>query len=363
MAVNNPCAYQQAGTYPASLDRLHQTSARFIPTTLDTTSVAARSGIVGGQSGRQANYNMTNWDVTIGRFVAVIENTFGTNQGDYSVFNDNSQVLTVAASSPTTNRIDIIGVRVQDAFYTGVVNSADLAIVQGTPAAGTPAPPTLPASFMPIVQVTVNAGTTTGVLTDMRKRTAIMGAAYSPFVNQLTDNGTAVGELQIMPAAGVYPARLRSWDGAAWRGASSYGFQPPAQSGSGTLPAGSATGAVIFALSVADPGYSYALEVSGALGWGVLSATSSLAHNMWVTTTLDSTTYNSGRISSGFAIALPGIAAGNSQPSYQLAPQTSAVLTGAHTVRLMCRNNHASDTYTIPAASVESRLQCLLVPA
>src|SRR6187549_3393748 len=141
MAVNNPPAYLQAGTYPAALDRLYQTSTRFLPTTLNTTDQAARSGILGGQSGRQGNASVTNFDVSVGCFAAIIENTFTTNGGDYAVFSDNTQVLSLTASSPTTNRIDIIGVRVQDAFYSGAVNSADLVAVQGTATAGTPADP------------------------------------------------------------------------------------------------------------------------------------------------------------------------------------------------------------------------------
>lgn len=361
MAVDNPPAFLQAGSYSASRDRLHLVSARHVPTTLNTTDAACRGGILGGGAGRQANFNMTGWDVTVGRFIAVVENTFASQPGDYQVLNMASQVLTVTASSPTTNRIDIIGVRVQDAFYSGVLNQADLVVVQGTPAAGTPSAPTLPASFLPIVQVTVNANTSTGILADLRKRTGAMGSVYAPFTGQLADAGTMVGEAQLMPAAAPYPARVRVWDGTTWRGTTSYAFAMPAQTGSGTLPAGSAVGAVIVALAVPDPGYPYKLDVSGSMGWGVVPP-STVAHNMWFTTTLDSTTYNVGRISSTFVVATPGLAGNSSQTSARVTPSHTAELTGSHTVRLMARNNHASDSYTIPAASVETRLQVVVVP-
>lgn len=348
MAVSTPPAYIQAGTYPASLDRLHQHSCRFLPTTANTTDVAARSGILGGQSGRQANFNMTNWDVTIGRFVAIIENTFTTNGGDYSVFNDTSQVLTVAASSPTTNRIDIIGVRVQDAFYSGAVNSADLVVVQGTPSAGTPADPALPNSFMPIVRVTVNAGTSTGILADMRKRTAAMGAVYSPFTGQLGDNGTMVGEVQILAASASYPARLRIWDGTTWRGVTPFAFDKPAQTGSGSLGVGG-NGAVIMSQSVADPGYSYKIKAGGSLAWGVVAA-SSPGNLLVCSVTLDSSVYNVGNFAYGEQVS-HSLGASFSQPTADAEGQhTVAQGAGtAHTVRLIARNSGGT-TYTLPVA-------------
>lgn len=361
MAISNPPAYLQAGTYPASLDRLHQISTRFVPTTLNTTDTAARSGIVGGQSGRQANFNMTGWDVTVGRFAAIVENTFTTNGGDYSVFNPDSQVLTVAAASPTTNRIDIIGVRVQDAFYTGALNQADLVVVQGTPVAGTAVDPTLPASFMPIVRVTVNAGTTTGILTDLRKRTGIMGAVYSPFTPQLPDAGTMVGEMQVLPAAGAYPARLRVWDGSAWKGVTPYAFDRPAQTGSGTLPVGG-NGSTIMSVSVADPGYAYRVKAGGSLDWAVAAA--STPNQLLVcSVTMDSTVYNVGDIALGYELS-ESLGAGFTQPSAVAEAGNSALLAAgtAHTFRLMARNSGGGN-YTLPSGGRATNMSVEVIPA
>lgn len=363
MAIANPVAYLQAGTYPASLDRLHQISMRFLPTTLSVSDVACRGGVLGGQSARQFAYSMTNWDVTIGKGVGIVENTFTSQGGDYSVFNTANQVLTVTASSPTTNRIDIIGVRVQDAFYTGAVNSGDLAIVQGTPAAGSPAAPTLPSSFLPLVQVTVNASTSTGVLTDLRKRTAIMGSVYQPFAGQIVDAGTAIGEIQLLPAAGVYPARLRTWDGAAWRGASPYLFAAPTITGISPLTPGG-TGHIAASISVADPGFSYRLLCAGALEWAI-GVTSGPDLVFSVTVNLDNTAYNAGIIAYVNAYSATA-AAFTPQPTAVTAPHPSAVLTGAHTLRLIGRN-HSGVNYILPAPSgsdwLSSVLSATLVPA
>src|ERR1044072_8778434 len=184
---------------------MHLTSCRFLPVGTSTTATTSRGGFLMGQSNRMANYLMSNWDVTVGPFAAIVENTFATNGGEYVVLNTSNTVVSVAAASTTTNRIDIIGVRVQDAFYSGVLNQADIVVVAGTPTAGTPSDPTLPASFLPIVRVTVNANTTTGVTTDLRNAQPPLGPPSQPYTPQLTDNGTVIGETQLLPAAGVYP--------------------------------------------------------------------------------------------------------------------------------------------------------------
>src|SRR5262245_60135897 len=103
--------------------------------------MTARGGFLPGQASRVANFSMVNWDVTVGPFAAVVENTLAAQAGEYIVLNTSNTVVTVTASSPTTNRIDIIGVRVQDAFYSGALNQGDVVIVQGTPTAGTPSDP------------------------------------------------------------------------------------------------------------------------------------------------------------------------------------------------------------------------------
>jgi hypothetical protein len=362
MAIVNPVAYLQAGTYPAGLDRLHQISMRFLPTTLSTSDIACRGGVLGGQSARQFAFSMTNWDVTVGKGAGLVENTFTSQGGDYSVFNTANQVLTVTASSPTTNRIDIIGVRVQDAFYTGAINSGDLAIVQGTPAAGAPSAPALPASFLPLIQVTVNAATTTGVLTDLRKRTAIMGAVYQPFTAQIPDSGTAIGEIQLLPASGVYPARLRTWDGTVWRGAINYAFAPPAITNLASLAATAQH--IAASLSVADPGFSYKLRTAGSLDWGMVNANQP-DHPISLSVTLDNTAYNGGVISRGNMYSA-AIAAANQPSSTVAAPAANtAAQTGAHTVRMIARNSSGSQPMIIfPLDTMNtSQLTVELVPA
>lgn len=357
MAISNPPAYLQAGTYTASLDRLNLVSCRFVPTTVNNSDVAARGGVLPGGAGRQFNFSMTNWDVTVGKGAAVVENTFTSQGGDYTALNPASQVLTVTASSPTTNRIDIIGVRIQDAFYSGALNQGDLAVVQGTPTAGTPADPTLPSTFLPIVRVTVNAATSTGTLTDLRKRTSIAGATYFPFTPQLTDSGTVVGETQMLVAAGAYPARLRVWDGTAWRGITSLSFDNPAQTGSGALAAGGDL--IVASLSVADPGFGYKLRVGGGLEWVIPTATSPNLL-MCAAINLDSTSFGTNEQIRAYMTSA-SVGGSFTQPSVAVPEVSTVAQSGAHTVRLIA-HNFSGIGFSVPAAGAATKLSVELVP-
>lgn len=361
MTIVNPAAFLQAGSYSALSDRLHLISCRFLPIGTSTTSTTARGGFLMGQSNRMANYLMTNWDVTVGPLTAVVENTFATNAGDYLVLNTTNTVVSVTASSPTTNRVDIIGVRVQDAFYSGALNQADIVVVAGTPTAGVPADPALPSSFLPIVRVTVSAATTTGVTADMRKRQSPLGAVYQPYTPQLTDNGSVIGEIQLLPAAGVYPARLRTWDGTGWRGVTSYAFAPAAVTPLNPLAVSAEH--IAATVSVADPGFSYRLHTHGALDWSMVNANQP-DQPLSLSVTLDATTYNTNVLSRGNAYSANVIAA---QPGpTAIAPTAhSAVQTGAHTVRLIARNSSSGQAMIVrPLDTLNSTaLTVLLVPA
>lgn len=361
MAITNPPAYLQAGTYPAALDRLYQISARYIPTTLNVNDVAARNGVLMGQAGRNFNFSMTNWDVNVGRGIGIVENTFTSLGGDYLVTNTATQTLAVTPSSPTTNRIDIIGVRVQDAFYSGAINSADLAVVQGTPAAGAPAAPVLPSSFLPILQVTVNAGTTTGITADLRKRTGLMGAVYQPFTGQIADTPTMIGEVQLLPAAAPYPARLRVWDGSAWRGVTSWPFAMPTITPLNPLTPGG-TGHVAASISVPDPGFVYRLHCSGSLDWAMINA-SQPNHPISCSVTLDDINWNGGIIAYGSTYSV-SVLATQTQGTCYAPTEHTADLTGAHTVRLIGRNQAVGQNMLIKTDAFRTTsLGVLLVPA
>jgi hypothetical protein len=263
MALITPPGYLQAGTYDAVKDRQYLVTTRMYKQSGDNSR--ARSGLLPDLNAWSAPYSNTGFNITIGPFRAVISNTFAANAGDYIAVSAANESRTLTGSSPTTNRIDVVGVQVRDAFYSGAFNDVDVVVVQGTPAAGTPAVPTLPAGFLPFYQLAVNASSTQAVVTDVRKRTALVGSQIPIFDNQVGDAGVYFGEKEVLPGSGAIPARERMWgQDSAWHGITPYALDFGAY-----VLTSSTANRVIGSLSVADPGYRYKLVFSGAIWAGI----------------------------------------------------------------------------------------------
>lgn len=260
MTILQPPAYLQGGEYSAVSDRMHLITARFLKDTSNPAS--ARGGVLPMPDLWSAMTSVVGFQATIGPFHAIVQNTFAANSGDYEVISYDNEVRNLTGSSPTTNRIDIIGVQVFDSFYAGADVKADVVVIQGTATAGTPADPVLPASFEPFYRYTVNANSTTPIVTDLRRRTALSGAVCPIFVQQVPNAGSYPGEIQLLPAAGGAPARQRVWtaDGR-WMGLNSFAVATGAIANGGvatfTSPFKHAT------IAIPDPGYSYRLKVWG----------------------------------------------------------------------------------------------------
>jgi hypothetical protein len=91
-------------------------------------------------------------------------------QGLYYCYNDAQVTVGITGSDPSNPRIDIIALQIQDAFYAGAINSASIAYVSGTPA-GSPVPPTTPASSILLADIAVAAlatSITTGNITNIQ---------------------------------------------------------------------------------------------------------------------------------------------------------------------------------------------------
>ena len=172
MAVQSPPAFLQGGTYTALSDRLHLITARVMRD--PATSIEARQGLFPDRF--PAYSNPSGMDIVVGPGAGVIRNTFASAAGDYAFVNTTNTQVTLAASSPTLNRNDIIGFQVRDAFYSGADTDVILAVIQGIGAAGVPTDPVLPASFLPVVRAVVNANASTPTLQDLRVKTAMSGA-------------------------------------------------------------------------------------------------------------------------------------------------------------------------------------------
>jgi hypothetical protein len=118
--------------------------------------------------------------VAVARGIGYVAGTENTNQGLYSIANDASVNLSVAAAHATLARIDLVCIRIRDDEYSGTSHVADLYVVTGTPAS-TPAVPSAPANSMVLAQVAVAAAAssiTSVNITDLRICTGPWGAAW-----------------------------------------------------------------------------------------------------------------------------------------------------------------------------------------
>jgi len=212
MTVLTPPGYTQGGTYTAKLDRIYTGTLGKIPNLGATFS--ARQGFYGGRVPTYANPSGMN--ITMSACGAVIANTFASASGDYHMANDATVQVTLAASSPTLNRYDIIGFQVKDnIFDSSGLNTAVPAVIQGSNSAGTPSDPALPASFIPVVRAVVNAtNTSPAALQSMIVKTSSDGGLLR--VASVTERAAITAHDGMM----IY-REDRDWveihDGTAWR--------------------------------------------------------------------------------------------------------------------------------------------------
>lgn len=110
------------------------------------------------------------------------------SQGAMTVLNDATVSQTHAAADGTNPRNDLVGIKVEDAFYAGSNRQATPVIITGTPAAS-PADPATPANWLPSARVRVNAGASSlGTITDLRPK---IGLPHRARATALT--GTVLG--------------------------------------------------------------------------------------------------------------------------------------------------------------------------
>ena len=350
MAMTTPPGFLQAGSYSAALDRQYSTNHHFQPKGGDPSR--CKSGIIPGPDAWSASITVAGMNVTISPFRCVIENNNASAAGDYKGTSITSETRTLANASTTLNRIDVIGVRVRDAFYSGTDNDVDVVVLPGTAVAGTPAPPAIPNGYMELYRLTVNANATSPTVTDMRKRIGPIGAPYWPFPGQVVDSGVFYGENQFLPASGAIPIRQRVWgqDGQ-WHGLTSYGLDM----GSWVITSSTAD-RIIASLSVADPGYPYRLFWSGAVHAGFDGT------NGWNFVTRQGT--------SNAGTPMGGIGAWETRDPDNVFTGTNSVpitgrtgfdVSGAQTVSLWAQRKFGAGTQGMSVSNL-SLVSCLVVP-
>lgn len=227
MAARNPPLWLQAGSHPATNDRLLLEALMAPPPAVVS---GAGYGIVGPSDLAVTQNGTPNMSVNVAAGKAFVDGTENANQGAYLCVNDATVNLAIAASDPTNPRKDLVVAKVQDAEWSGATNSWSLAVVTGTPAAS-PSEPAVPANAHVLAMINVAAGATSitnGNITDRRRRASALGGIVvctsstrpaSPTIHQFifeTDTGY-----------------LMRWDGSSWTAVTPTGWADYTPSHSG----------------------------------------------------------------------------------------------------------------------------------
>jgi hypothetical protein len=152
-----------------------------------------------------------NMSVNVAPGYGLVAGTLTANQGFYTVFNDATVNLAIAAANATLPRIDIVVATVRDSDYSGANKDAILQVITGT-AASSPVAPAVPASSLFLAQIAVGANVTSitsGNITDKRTQDRQKPAWFTadttgatPVTVQMLAGQTGLG-LRVLNGSGV----------------------------------------------------------------------------------------------------------------------------------------------------------------
>ena len=198
MALRTPPSWLQNGSHTAENDRLTTTG-----------SLWGVSGIV--RSADLAVTASSGMNLSVAAGWAAILGTYQTNMGTYMAYNDAAATATITTADPTNPRIDLVCITVNDAAYSGSLNSVAINVVAGTPA-GSPSVPSTPTNSIALAQVAVAAGATSissGNITDVRTRARIVEPTFTSASSTavplriVLNSGQTANALQVINSSGT----------------------------------------------------------------------------------------------------------------------------------------------------------------
>ena len=198
MALRTPPSWLQNGSHTAENDRLTTTG-----------SLWGASGVV--RSADLAVTASSGMNLSVAAGWAAILGTYQTNMGTYMAYNDAAATATITTADPSNPRIDLVCITVNDAAYSGSLNSVAINVVKGT-AAGSPSVPSTPTNSIALAQVAVAAGATTissGNITDVRVRAQIIEPTISSASSTavplriVLNSGQTANALQVINSSGT----------------------------------------------------------------------------------------------------------------------------------------------------------------
>lgn len=224
MAVINPPGYlHNVTSHTAQTDRLSSAGGLLLP---DAVGSLRPAGGVRLPSDMVVTYS-SGTTISVSAGLAYVPQGQSNLGGAYAVANDGALSIVLGARHATLSRNDLICVRVQDSFYTGAINTADIFVVAGT-AASTPVDPALPAgaSYLVLARVVVPPGATALTVTRLCKVAALWGGIQDVDATDTTP-GLTTGQYRDHPTLG-----LQRWNGTTWKPAGIAGASYQSTAGS-----------------------------------------------------------------------------------------------------------------------------------
>ncbi|MFF9124351.1 hypothetical protein ACF09J_13755 [Streptomyces sp. NPDC014889] len=208
MAIINPPAWVQAGSYPARTDRLALSALLAYPgfAVDEATPMRIRQGVKPSYTNQQlrvraaATPNMT--VIVSGGFAFIDQHDTG-GQGTYIVANDADVIVPVApAGGAGQYRKDTVVVSVYDAEYVGTVSEARLEVIQGPYAssAGATVRGSLPPNAQILADISVSPSQTSvssANITDLRQFSVAAGGIL-PVSSSNAPNRLHPGQMQYL---------------------------------------------------------------------------------------------------------------------------------------------------------------------
>ena len=175
--------------------------------THDTHTNACRSGVISGFAVSASGSN-----VLVSSGCGVVTPAQSTN-GSYWVSSSASNTVTLAAKHPSYDRIDLIGIKVEDGSVDSSGRYQTVAVAISGTASPAPSAPAVPTGVLPLAEARVRpAGGI--VISDIREYTAAAGGVI-PVVGTNAPSGFA-----LRPGTPIYVTKQSAflvWTGSTWR--------------------------------------------------------------------------------------------------------------------------------------------------
>jgi hypothetical protein len=288
--------------------------------------------------------------VVVGRMVVP-----RSNQGVYLVGQSANINVNAPAADASNPRIDILAVMPYDkgAFGSDAVHGPKYIWITGDPA-GAPTIPAIPAAVLecvPLVRILrgVNDNTIADAdITDIRKSASIHGTPRHLLPGDaLADAGGYLGERRIRTIAATHVDAVYSnagyvmledrWDALnnVWRGTQPLHLPRPTINTSASM--GINTTFTLATISVPDPGFPYRIDVSGSILQLISGGGAAAMQGVYLQFNIDSSSFTPAPLTN-IIRTCNRQGASQSPATIELAGRYSTVLTGAHTVFFLIRN-------------------------